>query len=163
MSNPNLTNPKLFHTTRNYYYILQATLMMLSPLLPLLKPPDMAWKADTCLAGGGFWSDGDVDSFRDKGKGSTVGVWFKLRSAIFEDGGTGTGRMRLGEQLASLMCPRARLSTESSPVTGNTAGKVEITGNPLRWLLRCGCDMVSCWIWSSSIVEIMYCQIWRKY
>lgn len=65
-----------------------------------------------CLVGGGDCDcdcccsddddDGVVQSFNDKGgKGSVDVVWFKLRSASFEDGGTGTtgmGRMRIEEE-----------------------------------------------------------------
>ena len=43
--------------------------------------------------------DEGVDSFNDKGKGSGMVVLFKLRSAIFEDGGIGArgiGRISLG-------------------------------------------------------------------
>lgn len=137
---------------------------MLSPLLPL-NPPDMAWNADECLDDGDFWSDddddGDVESFRVNGKGSTtMGVWFRLRSAIFEDCGTGItgiGRMRLDSSLS----PSLSLSSELFPATGNAtgicvAGRVE-PGNLLRLFFRC--DVVSCWILSSSIAELIHVSV----
>lgn len=89
---------------------------MLSPLL-LSKLLVIAWnvEADACLAAvGDFCSDDDdgggggcgegVGSFKDRAgnKGSVPIVLFKLRSAIFEDGGstatagtTGIGRIIL--------------------------------------------------------------------
>lgn len=70
--------------------------MMLSPLLLLLvflKFPDIPGKPDECLAGGDFWSGGRGDTERFSDKRSELesmfgGGLFKLRSSIFEDGGT---------------------------------------------------------------------------
>lgn len=99
-----------------------------------------------------------MESFRDKGNGSCtlLGEYllFKLRSAILADGGTGwtgIGRMSFFA-VAPLACSfgdlgpppnNARLSTdELSPVTGRTAGDIDIgkfeTGNP-PLLVDCGC------------------------
>lgn len=89
--------------------------------------------------------------------------WFKLRSAIFEDGGTGIigiGRMGFGDICSlELLEPNERLSTELSPVPGNTKGLIDTgkvdMGNPPRLLVKCGGGgrgraTVSC---SSSIDE----------
>lgn len=81
-------------------------------------------------------------SFNDKGgKGSVEVVWFKLRSAIFEDGGTGTtgmGRTRLEEEeddavvrffntiTGLLLCPNARLPKDDAPVNGSITGEMFI-------------------------------------
>ena len=94
-----------------------------------------------------------MESFRDKGNGSCtlVGEYllFKLRSAILADGGigwTGIGRMSFFACCFGDLGPppnNARLSAdELSPVTGRTAGDIDIakfeTGNP-PLLLDCGC------------------------
>lgn len=95
--------------------------------------------------------------------------WFKLRSAILEDGGTGIigiGRMGFGDICSlELLEPNERLSTELSPVPGNTkglsdTGKVDM-GNPPRLLVKCGGGgrgraTVSC---SSSIDEPTNCKL----
>ena len=130
----------------------------------------MAWNVDECdVVVGDCSSDGVVESFRDNGSGSLVGddefLFFKLRPATLEDGGTtggwsGIGRMGLVVVCAtfvwhccmscndfmfnpddiSLLC-----IGELSPVTGSAAGKVE-TGNPPRILqpkLECGCGGIN--------------------
>lgn len=139
--------------------------MMLSPLLPL-KLADMPWNPDVRLAAGDFWSDeldgNGAESFRDKGIDSVGVVWFRFRSAIFEDGGTGrtgTGRMRFGEFFTWLLCPSVRFSIEFPPVTGNIAGKTD-TGNPLFFWCRGWsgeCDTVFWCSWWSSIDESLNC------
>lgn len=92
--------------------ILQATLIILSPLVLPLNPPDIAgWKAVECLGGDGEFSlpatvtNADVDRF-------------KLRSAIFDEGGTG----RAGIGLIGFMDLFIPISDELSPVTGNFTG-----------------------------------------
>lgn len=134
---------------------------MLSPLL--LKFPDMAWKAEECFPGGGGGggdcsSDDAGESFNDKGK---VSFWFRLSSAIFEDGGTG----RIGIGLMGLLVAliKERFSTWFSPTCDtaeSVAGKVD-TGNPPRLWLKCDCRFgsgaISWWTCSSSIKEPISC------
>lgn len=117
---------------------------MLSPLL-LLKLPDIAWKADACLAGDGDPSEDDDDrdgegSFSDNGKlGSEVE--FKLRFANLDDGGMGSlgiGRMRFGELFPRLIPgPSERLSIELSPESSRAAGKADM-GYRSGLFCRCG-------------------------
>lgn len=114
----------------------------------------MAWNGDVRLAGGDDDDDGEccsddgcdaaddagVDGFNDKGKGSGMVVLFKLRSAIFEDGGIGArgiGRISLGVGDDVLVLfrsnwllagPNVRLSNDAAPLTGLTGN---ITGPTL--------------------------------
>ena len=147
--------------------------MMLSPPLP--KFPGMAWKADGRDDGDGCSSDDDEESFSDKGRSSAEVFWFRLSSAIFEDGGTGRigfGLMGLLDLLIWLLGPSERFSAGFSPPSGTTTGasvtgKVE-GGNPPRlWLRRgsgFGTGAVS-WLtssWSPSIDEPINCGIKHK-
>lgn len=70
-------------------------------MMLLLSPFDMATRVDECAAAAAAAADcssaDGVESFRDRGKRSSSAFWFKLRSAIFDDGGTGRtgiGRIR---------------------------------------------------------------------
>lgn len=143
---------------------------MLSPLL--LKLPGIAWKADECVAGGDCSPDDSIESFRDKGDGSACVFWFRLRSAIFEDGGTGSigiGLMGLLDILTWLLGPKERFSNGFSTASGtattagaSATGKLD-NGNPPWLWLRCGCGFgsgaVSWCTWSSSMEEPKNCRI----
>jgi len=159
-----------------YIHILQATLMMLSLL-------EMAWNVDECVDAGGDCccsSEDGVESLSDRAGNWSSGLfWFKLRSAIFEDGGIGTigtGRTSLDDFLFTFVCPDVSFSSGLSPLTGEVTelitvtGKVDI-GNPPGLLLfkhgrgcSCGCSCgnagvaVSWCTWSSSIDEPMNCK-----
>lgn len=144
---------------------------MLSP--PLLKLPGMAWKADGRVDGDGCSSDDDGESFSAKGRSSAGVVWFRLSSAIFEDGGTGRigfGLMGLLDVLIIwLLGPNERFSTGFSPASGTAIG-ASVTGNvddgnPPRLWLRRGCGFGTgavSWLtssWSPSIDEPINCNI----
>lgn len=147
---------------------------MLSP--PLLKLPDMAWKADGRVDGDDCSSDDAGESFSDKGSSSAGVVWFRLSSAIFEDGGTGRigfGLMGLLDVLIWLLGPKERFSsTGFSPASGTTAG-ASVTGNdddgnPPRLWLRRGCGFGTgavSWLtssWFPSLDEPINCNIKHK-
>lgn len=75
-----------------------------------------------------------MDSFKERGKSSSEEDFrFKLRFAIFADGGigiSGTGRIRLGEIFTGLLCPPSvNFSIELSPVVTGNVDIEKLLGN----------------------------------
>lgn len=105
---------------------------------------------------GDYSSDEGVESFSDRGKCSLVGFFsFKLRSAIFDDRGTGiigTGRISFGDIFRfELLDPNERFSIVLTSATVKNAGLSD-SG-------KVGRVAVSWWTCSSSINEPNDCKI----
>lgn len=128
----------------------------------------LAADGDDCCSDDDGCGDDGVESFNDKGKGSVIVVLFRLRSAIFEDGGTGArGIGRMSFELWDvvvlfstllLLGPSVRLSSDVAPVIGvpggsitgaRFIGKVDM-GNFSRLFIRFFCCCTGGWDIDSS-------------
>lgn len=122
-------------------------------------PPDMDSNADERLSGD-CWSDDVVGRLSDKGNEPRVESWLRLRSASFEDGGTGRigiGRLSFIEGFAWFLLPNVKFAVRFSLVTDRTRG------------LNCSdkadteSPFVVSWLgWSSSIAELIHCHLQKR-